>query len=293
MILVVGSSGELGGLIAREAIARGLPVRALVRSVADAERLAAMGAEPVFGDLKDPGSLLAACRGVDTVVTTANTARREQPDTLETVDRAGNRNLIDAARSAGVDHLVFTSVNGVFEGHPVPFMAAKAETERALQDSGLTWTILAPEPFMETWLGMVVAGPALAGREVVYVGTGERKHSFVSIADVAAFGVAAISHPEARDRRLVIGGPDAVSLRAVVDAFETELGRPIPQRGVAPGEPVAGLPPSVAPLLIGLEMADSVVDCRGLASTFGIRLTPVAEYVRRVTGALTAGAASR
>jgi NADH dehydrogenase len=293
MILVVGSSGELGGRIVRGAIARGLRVRALVRSQADADRLAAMGAEPVLGDLKHRASLDAACRGIGVVVTTANTARRAEPDSVDRVDRAGNGDLVAAARSAGVEQFIFTSANGVFEGHPVPFMAAKAETEAALRASGLTWTILAPEPFMETWLGMVVAGPALSGQEVVYVGSGERRHSFVSIEDVAAFAVAAIAHPAARDRRLVIGGPDAVSLRAVVDAFETELGRPIPRRGVAPGEPVPGIPPAVVPLLVGLDMAESVVDSHGIAETLGVRLTPLATYVQGVTGPLVTGAPAR
>lgn len=293
MILVVGSSGELGGMIARGVIAAGLPVRALVRSQVDADRLAASGAEPVFGDLKDGRSLAAACRGIQTVVTTANTARRGEPDTVDRVDRVGNRDLIEAACAAGVEHFVFTSANGVSLEHPVPFMAAKAATEARLRESGLSWTVLAPEPFMETWLGMIVAGPALAGGEVVYVGSGERKHSFVSIADVAAFGVAAITHPEARDRRLPIGGPDAVSLRDVVAAFEASLGRSIPQRGVRPGEPVPGLPATVAPLLVGLDMADSVVDTQGLAEALGVRLTPLAAYVQAVTRRVVAGAATR
>jgi NADH dehydrogenase len=102
MILIVGATGKLGGRIARELLSRGLKVRALVRPASAAGALQRLGAEIVIGDLKDPASLLAACAGADTVITTANTARRGGADTVDTVDRTGSRALIDAARATGV-----------------------------------------------------------------------------------------------------------------------------------------------------------------------------------------------
>ena len=227
------------------------------------------------------------------MVTTANSARRGPPDTVDRVDRAGNRSLIEAARSAGVRHLVFVSATGVSVDHPVPFMAAKAETEAALRASGLEWTILAAEPFMEVWLGMIVAGPALAGGEVVYVGSGMRRHSFVSVADVAAFGVSAIRSPAATNAVLPIGGPEAISFHDAVSAFEAALGRPVPQRGVAPGEPLPGMPEPVVALLTGLDLGDLVVDSRELARTFGVTQTPLDSYVRSVTAPRLAHALTR
>ena len=62
MNLVVGSSGLLGGKIARALLTRGHPVRVLVRRPSDVA-----GAETITADLKDPGTLAAACRGVTTV----------------------------------------------------------------------------------------------------------------------------------------------------------------------------------------------------------------------------------
>ena len=103
MILVVGASGELGGMIVRGAIEQGLPVRALVRSDTDATRLAALGAEPVFGDLKDPGSLAVACRGVGTVITTANTARRPAPEARHAILRADGFAVVEAQPLAQAD----------------------------------------------------------------------------------------------------------------------------------------------------------------------------------------------
>nr|MBA3760687.1 NAD(P)H-binding protein [Gemmatimonadales bacterium] len=122
MILVVGSTGVLGGMIARLLLEQGLSVRILIRPGSSYAGLVELGAEPIFGDLKEPGSLGAACRGVDIVVTTANSALRGGADTVETVDRQGNRNLIDAARTAGVRHYIFMSALGVSEESGMEFM---------------------------------------------------------------------------------------------------------------------------------------------------------------------------
>jgi uncharacterized protein YbjT (DUF2867 family) len=81
-----------------------------------AATMLAAGAEAVYGDLKDPASLRHAMDGVRRVVSTANSAVRPPPDSVQTVEFAGNRALIDAAAEAGIEHLVFTSTLA-----PMPF----------------------------------------------------------------------------------------------------------------------------------------------------------------------------
>jgi uncharacterized protein YbjT (DUF2867 family) len=286
MILVVGATGALGGLITRRLLDTGHSVRVLVRTFADYEIFHDLGAEPVFGDLKDRDSLHRACTGVRGLITTANSSLRSAPDTIETVDLQGNANLIDAARMAGVSRFVFTSALGASLDSPVPFMAAKAETEERLRESGLTWTVLAPEPFMEVWLGTVVAGPAIKGDHVVYVGSGTRRHSFVSVADVARFAVAALDSPAGENRYLAIGGPAPISLRNAVPAFERALGRPDLQRGIAPGEPFPGMPALVVGLLTMLDSYDSEVDMYEASATFGVTPTSLERYVDSMVPAL-------
>ena len=107
MILVVGATGKLGGLITQQLIQRGEPVRVLVRQ--DPGGLFGPDVEVVHGDLKDPGSLQKACEGVDAVITTANATARGGADTIESVDLVGNRNLIDAAVGALVPRFIFIS----------------------------------------------------------------------------------------------------------------------------------------------------------------------------------------
>jgi uncharacterized protein YbjT (DUF2867 family) len=83
MILVVGATGLLGGSITRSLLSQGKPERILVRGASTYDGLVVAGAEPVIGDLKDPDSVRAACRGIDAVITTANAIGRSGEDNLE------------------------------------------------------------------------------------------------------------------------------------------------------------------------------------------------------------------
>jgi uncharacterized protein YbjT (DUF2867 family) len=279
MILVVGATGQLGGLIVRTLLERGRPVRALVRNAPGAAPVPA-GAETVVGDLKDPESLAAACRGVSAVVTTANSVGRAGADTVESVDRRGNHNLLEAAAAAGVRRFVFTSALGASPESPVPFLQAKAETEQRLRASGMDWTILRPNLFMDTWVPAVVGGPALAGEPVTIVGKGRRRHSFVAAQDVAAYAVAALDHQQAVGRELMIGGAEPRSWQDVVETFEQALGREVPTRSVPLGTSVPGLPDAVSGVLTALETYDSPLDMTESSRTFGVLPSTLRDFVR-------------
>ena len=281
MILVAGATGQLGGIITRRLLAQGQPVRILVRPQSSFQPLVEAGGQPVFGDLKDRASLDPACEGIEILITTANSARRGGEDNVQTVDLAGNRNLIDAAKAAGVKQFIFTSALGADINSPVPFIQAKAKTEAYLRDSGMMYTILAPNAFMDMWVGMVIGVPLQAGQPVTLVGEGRRKHSFIAVRDVAAFATAAVGHPEAMNQYLAIGGPEALSWRDVVATFERVLDREIPVQYVSPGEPVPALPKGMLQqAMAGMEMYDSPLDMTEAARTFGVELTTLEESVR-------------
>lgn len=282
MILVVGATGQLGGLIAQTLLDRGKPVRILVRDASSYDHLVKSGAEPVKADLKNPDSLRAACAGIDAVVTTANSTARGGADTLESVDRAGNRQLIDAAAAEGVRHFVFVSSIGAGPENPVPLLQAKGEAERRLRHSGMAWTILQPNMFMDKLPLMVVGGPALAGRPVTLVGEGRRRHSMVAMRDVAAYAVAALERQEAVGQTLLIGGPEPISWRDMVAAFEQELGRDVPVKTVPLGQPVPGMPDWLSQVLTALETYDSPLDIEALADAYGVMPTSLAEWARDV-----------
>jgi uncharacterized protein YbjT (DUF2867 family) len=289
MILVVGATGNLGGIITRMLLAQDASVRILTRPQSPYQNLEHAGAQIVFGDLKERGSLDVACQGADTVISTANSAARDGADTVETVDLVGNRHLIDAAKMARVRQFLFVSALGADQNSPVPLLQAKGATEIYLRESHLPYTILAPNGYMEVMINGVVGMPAKMGHPVTIVGGGHRKHSFISVSDVAAFILAAIDNPAAINQRLVLGGPQALSFRDAVAIYERLLGHQIQINSVAPGESVPGLPQRLAQLLAGLDTYDSPIDMTETAPTFGIQLTPLEEVVRRtVLGVTTA-----
>lgn len=178
-----------------------------------------------------------------------------------------HRRLVDVVAGAATDA-------------PSDFVRAKAEAEEQLRQSGMAWTVLRPDAFMDTWFPMVVGGPALSGQTICLVGQGKRRHSFVAQQDVAAFAVVALQDRRAERQAFVIGGPQPVSWLDVVAAFERELSQRLPVQTVAPGEPVPGLPDFVSQLLATLEAYDSPIDMGELAATYKVALTSHDEFVR-------------
>jgi uncharacterized protein YbjT (DUF2867 family) len=281
MILVVGATGTLGGMITRQLLEQGQQVRILARSGSDSASLEQAGAEVVFGDLKDPASLDKAVAGIDYVMTTANSAVRGGDDNVQTVEIEGNRNLIDAARRAGVKQFVFVSALGASADSPSEFLRGKAAAEEHLRASGVPFTILVPNIFMEIWIGMIVGMPLQHGQPVRIIGEGRRKHTFVSMDDVAAFAVAVVGNQDALNQTIVIGGPEALSWTEIVERAGRVVGQEIPLQRLPMGESIPDLPETVNQLLTGMDTYDSPVDMDETARTYGVTPTPVDTYLQR------------
>jgi uncharacterized protein YbjT (DUF2867 family) len=188
------------------------------------------------------------------------------------------------ARNAGVSHFIFTSALGVDITSPIPFMKGKAMSEQYLQESGLPFTILAPNIFLDVWVGMVIGGPLSRSEPVTLVGEGRRKHSFISAPDVAAFAAAAVDHPTARNRYLPLGGPQPVSWRDIIAVVEQTIGRQLTVQTVTPGAILPGLPEHVASLLAFQDTYDSPIEMAETARTFGVVQETLGEYVQRAFG---------
>ncbi len=290
MILVVGATGLLGGAITSMLLAKGHQVRILARENSPSEQMAkagmatslagltSAGAQPVYGDLKLRSSLDSACRGIETVVTTANSALRGGADNVDTVDLKGNQDLIAAAKAAGVKHFIFTSMLGASIDHPAPFFSAKARAEMALKESGMDFTILAPNVFMDIWVGAVVMAPLQQRNLVTLLSPASHRHSFVALKDVAAYAVASVDSTAARNAYLPIGGPDALSWRDVTKRLGGVLGRDVPVQLVDKPELVPGIPPAMTAMLAGFETYESPMNMGALSATYGIVPTSIESF---------------
>ncbi len=285
MNLVVGATGMLGREICRLLAAEGKPARALVRTTSEPGKVAQLEKlqlEISRGDLKDRSSLGAACRSATAVISTASaTLSRAEGDSIQTVDLEGQLNLIDAAKAAGVSRFMLISFPPV--GNDFPLQTAKRTVEEHLRNSGLSYTILQPTSFMEVWLGPALGFDAANARARIY-GSGENKVSWISFKDVAKFAVATIDHPEARNKVIELGGPEALSPLEVVRIFEQSQGRSfevehVPEQVLREQKETASdsLQQSFAALMLSYA-EDRVIDMAETLRKFPVELTSVEEY---------------
>ena len=289
MILVAGATGVLGSEIVQRLRARGKPVRALVRPTSAPEkvaRLEALGVEVARGDLKDPASLDHAVQDVEAVISTVTTILTSQPgDSFSATDGAGTMNLIDAARAANVGHFVFVSFDTA-RVPDSPLTAAKREVEQHLESSGLTYTILQPGLFMESWLGPFLFADPSTGTAKVY-GAGDQGIRYVAVGDVAEVAVRALTVPAARNARIPFGGPDPLSQREAVRLFEQEFKKPfavtdLPEETLEAQWREAKDPyqKTFSALMLGVARGLGT-DAEVPPREFGVTLTPVREFIHR------------
>lgn len=294
MHLVVGATGLVGHAVCLGLAQAGERVRALTRRRDDDEKVKALrdaGVELVRGDLKDPASVAAACRGIQVVVSTASSTLSSQPgDSIQTVDRDGQIGLVQAARATKVEHFVFLSFTGNMDAE-FPLRNAKRAVETLLRESGMSYTILRPSVFMEVWLSPALGFDVAGGRARIY-GEGLNPISWISLRDVAAYTVAsALRHPAALKATIELGGPEPLAPLDVVGIFERVTGRTfdvehvpveaLRQQRVSATDP---LQQSFAALMLGYAGGD-VIDMRDTIRKFAITPMSVEQYARAVTAA--------
>lgn len=182
-VLVTGATGQQGGSVARALLDRGHAVRALTRNPgADAaRRLAAAGAEIVAGDFSDPASVERAARGADAMFLV--TSFWGNGPTVETEQGIA---AVHAAKAAGVEHLVFSSVADANKATGIPHFESKYRVEQAIAALGIPHTIVAPVAFMEN---VVAPWGIEALRNGVYAFglPAQRTNQLIAVADIGAF----------------------------------------------------------------------------------------------------------
>jgi uncharacterized protein YbjT (DUF2867 family) len=254
MILVTGATGNIGGALLREL--RG-PVRALVR---DAARAPA-GVEAVGGDLADVASLGPALDGVRSLFLLSRVADTD----------AG---VLDAARRAGVEHVVLVS-SITIDTHPhLPAAKENLAVEQVLRDSGMAWTILRPTQFASNTLWWADEIRATGGVRLPYPDVGLPA---IHPADIAAVAGVALTDPAHRGQTHALTGPARVTARQQVETIGAALGEPLSVNEISRTEAHRDMAE-----LMGDETAAAVLDLMG--GDANDALLAVRDTVTRVTG---------
>ena len=229
MILVSGATGLVGGELVRLLREQGEPVRALVRSPAKAPAVEEHGAEVALGDLGRPDSLDSALQGVERVFIMCGSDARQ-------IELEGN--LIDAAARAGVGHAVKLSAIGAGLESPVAFARWHAEIEHHLERSGLPYTHLRPNGFMQDMLGNA---PAIQEQGVIYAPMGNGRVSYIDARDVSAVAARALTSEGHEGRVYELTGPEALSNHDVAKRISEAIGKEVTYVDVPPEQARQGM----------------------------------------------------
>ena len=218
----MGATGTLGRQVTRRALDEGYEVRCLVRSLKKAAFLKEWGAELVTGNICDPESLPAALEGVTAIIDAA-TARATDSLSIKQVDWDGKENLIQAAKTAGIDRYIFFSILDAEKFPKVPLMEIKACTEKLLAESGLNYTILRPCGFLQGLIGQY-AIPILEGQAVWVMGD-TSPTAYMDTQDVAKFAVQALKVPETEKQSFPVVGSRAWGAYEIIRLCERMSGK--------------------------------------------------------------------
>jgi uncharacterized protein YbjT (DUF2867 family) len=218
MILVAGGSGRLGSLLVQRLVAGGATVRVLRRTRARAAHLDAAPVEIVEGDVRVASDAQRAVAGANVVVSAVHGFAGRGGVSPASVDRDGNRHLVDAAAQAGAT-VILMSVVGASAESPMELFRMKDAAEQYLRASGTQWTIVRSTAFLETWIDLIADTADRAGRVVVF-GRGQNPINFISVHDVAALVDRVIGDQEARGHTIEIGGPENLTLTRLATAIQ-------------------------------------------------------------------------
>jgi uncharacterized protein YbjT (DUF2867 family) len=295
VILVTGGTGFIGPRVVHALRERDQPVRALVRDPAgrSATTLAAWGAELVQGDMTDRQSLRRAVEGSEAVVHLV-AIRQGSGEQFRRVMEDGTRELVTAAKEAGVKRFVLMSALGTSEETKdlVPYYHAKWDEEQTVSRSGLEHVIFRPSFVFASDGGILPTFRRLAKLSPVtpIIGSGEQRIQPIWIEDLAAYFAQSVDKAGAANRTFELGGPDAVSW----NEFWARLKRALGQRRPSVHVPMAlmranalvterlpGNIPLTRDLLKMLEHGDNVVSNDEAVRTFRLPLVPLDEQLKR------------
>jgi uncharacterized protein YbjT (DUF2867 family) len=291
-VLVTGATGFIGPKVVHALRAQDRDVRALVRRPAHATQLAAWGVELATGDLTDPASLSAALEGCTHVVHLV-AILTGRPADFQRVMTQGTKDLVAAAKAAGVERFVLMSALGTSEASKdtVPYYAAKWAEEREVISSGLEYTIFRPSfvfgrdgGALPIFMKQVRYSPL-----VTVIGPGLQRSQPIWVEDVAQYVATGLDDARAANRTFELGGPDTVNWNELYLAIAKALGKRrrllhvpfgLARTGARLTERLPGAPLSADQVAM-LQGADNIVSNTDAADTFQLPLVPLADQLGR------------
>ena len=224
IIAVTGATGQQGGAVARKLLAEGWQVRALTRDInkPTAQELKALGAELVAGDMDNRAKLDAAFKGAYGVFSVQNFW-------LPTVgfenEIKQGKAVADAAKAAGVQHLVYSSVGSAHRGMGQKHFESKWIIEQYIHTLNIPYTILRPVAFMDNhnWSRAYILNGTFSGN-----GTRPDKATqIIAVEDIGVFVALAFANIKDYQGKTIELAGDELTEPQLAEMFTKVIGRPV------------------------------------------------------------------
>src|SRR5260370_583063 len=246
MILVTGATGLNGSELVRRLSAKGVPVRALVRSAARAKGLSSLPmVEIVEGDMARPETLVGALRGVDRAMLISSS----DPMMLEV-----QSNFIEAAKKAGVQHVV--KLSGIMPELNSAFRFARmhGEIEQRLEASGMAFTHLRAGEFMPPYFRQV---PNIAAKGAMFLPMEDARIASIDVGDIPEIAAHVLTSAAHEGKTYPLPGPASLPLPQVAENLSEATGKTlryvnVPPEAARQAQLAAGMPPYLADALFEL-----------------------------------------
>ena len=222
-ILITGATGSIGKELTKYLSGKGIPFLAMVRSADKARDIALLpGAALVTGDFNDPVSLEKALYGIEKafLLTNSSELAEQQQSTF-----------VQAAQKAGVKHVVKLSQWAADVNSPVRFLRYHAVVENLIRESGMAFTFLRPNLFMQGLLGF---REMIIHQNQFYGAAGDAKISMIDIRDIAAVAGEALTGHGHEGKTYNLTGPESLSHAEMAEKLSSAVGRKITFIDISP-----------------------------------------------------------
>ncbi len=280
MILVTGATGTVGSELVSRLSRRGVPVRALLRSLQNAARLSSLpNVTLAVGDMGKPSTLVEALRGVERAMLISSSA----PDMADV--QAG---FVEAARNAGLRHIV--KLSGIMPELDSPFRFARmhGQIERKIEESGMAFTHVRAGEFFHAYFRQV---PSIANKGVLALSMEDARIASIDIGDIAEVAAAVLTAPAGHEGKIYpLTGPEALTMAEVAERLSRATGKEVryvnvPSKDAHKARLAAGMTPYMADALSELfaerRAGKESKVWPTISDVFGWRPTSFEEFARR------------
>lgn len=215
-MLITGATGNIGSELTKILSEHKIPFRAMVRSRKDAQALALLpGVEVVMGDFNDPATMAHALQDIERAFLLTPSSEQAEAQQLS---------FVEEAQKAGVRRIVKQSQLAAKRDSPVRFLHYHAVVEQAIQGSGMDFTFLRPNLFMQGLLGF---RDSIVKQGKFFAAIGQARISAVDVRDIAAVAAAALIGPDHAGMIYTLTGPQALTHTEMAEGLSRALGHPI------------------------------------------------------------------